>query len=190
MKKLISLLSIVFLLTLFITFDQVEAARGPGGFHGGFRGGVHGGFHSGFHGGFNRGFRVHGGFFPGLVIGGALAWSLWPYYYPPYYYPPYPYYYYPPPPDYYYPPPAQGGESAPPAGEDSGAKLFIYPRQGQSEDQKAKDVDKCHDWAVGQTGFDPAKPSVGTPDTQTMQKSGDYFRAISACLDARGYTVR
>ena len=28
------------------------------------------------------------------------------------------------------------------------------------------------------------------PDAQTTQKSSDYFRAISACLDGRGYTLR
>ena len=179
MKKFVSLLSIFILLTLFLTFNQAGAARGPGEFHGGFRGGVHGGF------------RVHGGFLPGLIIGGALGWGLWPYYYPPYYYyPGPPYYYYPPPPDYYYPPPAQGSQLPPTVSEGSGGKLFIYPRQGQSEEQKAQDVEKCHGWAVDQTGFDPSKPPVGAPDAQTLRKSSDYFRAISACLDAKGYTVR
>jgi hypothetical protein len=68
--------------------------------------------------------------------------------------------------------------------------MFIYPRQGQSEELKARDFDQCDGWAVNQTGFDPKKPLEGTPDAQTIQKSGDYFRAISACLDAHGYTVR
>jgi len=169
-----------------------EADHGSGGFHGS---GGHGAFHgSGSHGGF-RGFgghgrfRGHGGFLPGLIIGGALGWDLWPYYYPPeYYYPPPPDYYLPPP--YYYPPPAEGNQVPPSASQGSGGQMFIYPRQGQNEEQKAKDFDKCHDWAVGQTGFDPSKPPVGAPDAQTIQKSADYFRAISACLDAQGYTVR
>jgi len=68
--------------------------------------------------------------------------------------------------------------------------MFIYPRQGQSEEQQNKDFDACHNWAVGQTGFDPAQPPPGAPDAQTIQKSSDYLRAISACLDARGYTLR
>ena len=127
MKKLISLLSILFLLTLFIPYHHAEAARGSGGFHGsgghgGFRGdGGHGGFRGDVgHGGFrgfrgHEGFRGHGGFFPGLIIGGALGWGLWPYYYPPdyYYYPPPPYYY--PPPEYYYPPTDQSGQVPPSA---------------------------------------------------------------------------
>jgi hypothetical protein len=117
-----------------------------------------------------------------LIIGGALGWDLWPYYYPPeYYYPP---------PAYYYPPPAEGSQVPPSASQDSGGQMFIYPRQGQSEEKKAEDFNKCHTWAVGQTGFDPSKPPVGAPDAQTIQKSGNYFRAISACLDAQGYTVR
>jgi hypothetical protein len=68
--------------------------------------------------------------------------------------------------------------------------MFIYPRQSQSEEQQAKDFDECHSWAVGQTGFDPSRPPAGEPDAQTKQKSSDYLRAISACLDGRGYTLR
>jgi hypothetical protein len=68
--------------------------------------------------------------------------------------------------------------------------MFIYPRQGQSEEKQAKDFDECHSWAVGQTGFDPSKPPDGEPDAQTKQKSSDYLRAISTCLDGRGYTLR
>lgn len=184
MKKFISILGVLFLLTLLVPSEQAGAARGFGGSH---RGGSHGGF------------RVHGGFLPGLIIGGALGWGFRPYYYPDYYYPPRYYYppgyyppppYYYPPPEYYYPPPAQSGQLPPSASQESGSKMFIYPRQGQSEEKKAEDVDKCHDWAVGQTGFDPAKSPEGSPNAQTIQRSGDYFRAISACLDAKGYTVR
>jgi hypothetical protein len=68
--------------------------------------------------------------------------------------------------------------------------MTIHPRQGQSEAQQAKDFYECDDWAVGQTGFDPAKPPSGPPDAQTAQKSEEYLRAIGACLDARGYTLK
>jgi hypothetical protein len=68
--------------------------------------------------------------------------------------------------------------------------MFIYPRQSQSEEQQAGDFDACHSWAVGQTGFDPSKPPADRPDVQTTQKSSDYLRAISGCLDGRGYTLR
>ena len=98
--------------------------------------------------------------------------------------------YAPPPPSNYYPPPPERSPAPPSASQGSGGRMFIYPRQSQNEEQQAKDFDVCHSWAVGQTGFDPAKPPVAAPDAQTMQRSEDYFRAISACLDAHGYTIR
>jgi hypothetical protein len=78
----------------------------------------------------------------------------------------------------------------PAASQGTGGRMFIYPRQSQSEEQQNKDFDACHAWAVKETGFDPSKPPEGAPDAQTVQKSSDYLRAISACLDARGYTLR
>jgi hypothetical protein len=69
-------------------------------------------------------------------------------------------------------------------------KLFIYPRQNQSEQQQATDRYECHKWAVSQTGFDPTQLSGSIPDDQKGQKRADYQRAMSACLDGRGYTVR
>jgi hypothetical protein len=137
-----------------------------------------------------------GGFWPGFAIGGLLGWGLSPhYYYPRYYnYPPPAYYY--PPPTYYYSAPSPGNPPLtnvtppPPPMPESGGRLFIYPRQNQSEERQVLDREECHKWAVGQTGLDPGKPLSGSPDAQTIQKSGEYLRAISACLDAKGYTVR
>jgi hypothetical protein len=69
--------------------------------------------------------------------------------------------------------------------------MFIYPRQGQNQDQQAGDHYECHNWAVGQLGFDPTfPPPTGIPEAETAQKSADYLRALEACLDARGYTLR
>ena len=39
--------------------------------------------------------------------------------------------------------------------------LFIYPAQGQSEEQQSRDRFECHSWAVQQSGFDPSNPSAG-----------------------------
>lgn len=66
-------------------------------------------------------------------------------------------------------------------------QLFIYPRKGQSEKQQADDRYHCHSWAAGQTNYDPTRPPGDTP---SAQKYADYKRAMSACLDARGYTVK
>ncbi len=140
-----------------------------------------------------RGYPGFGAFLPGLIVGGFLGWSLAPrYYYPePYYYTPSPYYY--PPPDSAYPPsgyaypPATEGSQTPP---DQG-RMVIYPRQGQSQDQQERDHYDCHNWAVGQTDFDPTlPPPAGTPEAETARKSADYLRALEACLDAHGYTLK
>jgi Sec-independent protein translocase protein TatA len=36
--------------------------------------------------------------------------------------------------------------------------MFIYPAQGQSQEQQSRDQYECHTWAVQQTGFDPMNP--------------------------------
>lgn len=95
------------------------------------------------------------------------------------------------------PPPVTGGVaqgSAPPAaqpgasGGQGAMSLFVYPKNGQSEQQTQNDRYQCHEWAVGQTGFDPtntanqAQSATATPE--------NYKRAVTACLDARGYSVK
>ena len=122
---------------------------------------------------------------PWAVIGGAAV--LAPYYYAPYYYSPY--YYAPPPvvireqpPAYFQPSPSV----TPPSTE----RIFIYPRQGQSEELQAKDRYECHRWAVNQTHYDPTQPTSGIPEAQVNQMRADYQRAMGACLDGRGYTMR
>jgi hypothetical protein len=72
------------------------------------------------------------------------------------------------------------------AGED----FFMYPRNGQGADQQASDRYDCHLWAVQQTGFDPSLNGGGVRQDEAGVRRADYLRAISACLDARGYTVR
>ena len=69
-------------------------------------------------------------------------------------------------------------------------QLFIYPKNGQSEQQQANDRYECHRWAVDQSGFDPSQPGSGTPESQYNAKRADYQRATKACLEARGYSVR
>jgi hypothetical protein len=67
------------------------------------------------------------------------------------------------------------------------AGIIAYPRNGQSEQQQSQDKFQCHVWAKGQSGFDPtSQASAGAPASARSA----YDRAIAACLDARGYTVR
>jgi hypothetical protein len=86
-------------------------------------------------------------------------------------------------------PPQEAVSNVPPpaASAPSEDKLFIYPRKGQSEQQQAEDRYQCHRWAVDQTGYDPTRVSGGVP---SVQKRGDYQRAMVACLDARGYSAK
>ena len=63
--------------------------------------------------------------------------------------------------------------------------VFIYPKNGQGEQQQATDRYECHRWAVSQTGFDPTLSAGASP-----QKHTDYQRALGACLEGRGYTVK
>jgi len=68
-------------------------------------------------------------------------------------------------------------------------RMFIYPRDGQSEAQQAEDRFTCHRWAVDQTGFDPSNPGSQAAE-QSPYRPEEYQRATRACLESRGYSVR
>jgi len=68
--------------------------------------------------------------------------------------------------------------------------LYSYPTRGQSEKQQADDRYACHSWAVDQTGYDPTLPLGGVEESQAAQKRSDYQRALGACLEGRGYSVK
>lgn len=38
--------------------------------------------------------------------------------------------------------------------------LMVYPAQGQNPDQQSKDEHECDQWAIQQSGFDPANPAA------------------------------
>lgn len=40
------------------------------------------------------------------------------------------------------------------------AQQYVYPAKGQTPDQQKKDEPACYQWAVQQTGFDPAKATA------------------------------
>lgn len=80
----------------------------------------------------------------------------------------------------------------PPAGsaESGSSEIFVYPRNGQSEEQQATDRYECHRWAADRTGFDPTRPAGNVAETDMTSRRADYRRAEGACLEARGYSVR
>ena len=69
----------------------------------------------------------------------------------------------------------------------AGAGIIAYPRNGQNDQQQSTDKFQCHNWAKGQTGFDPTNQSSSGASGGARE---NYGRAMAACLDARGYTVR
>ena len=62
--------------------------------------------------------------------------------------------------------------------------MFIYPREGQSAEERDQDRYECHLWSRDQTGFDPSKTN------SNFELAADYNRAMAACLEGRGYTVK
>ncbi len=86
-------------------------------------------------------------------------------------------------------PPA--GDGAPPGapGQSASMDLIIYPKNGQSKDQQAADEYECHNWARGQTGFDPTQPGGGVAPGDADRIHSNYDRAMAACLSGRGYQV-
>jgi hypothetical protein len=181
-----------------------------GGGYGGYRGGGYGGYRGGYRGGYGYG-GWHGGYgwggygwrggwgccgwgwgWGGLGLG--LYFASLPLYYDTYYWGGVPYYYadntY-----YIYDPNAKQYETvAPPQGIQDQAQaaggggapadIIAYPKNGQSADQQSKDKFECHEWAAGQTGFDPTQGSAAPGN-----KRNDYMRAQAACLEGRGYSV-
>ena len=73
-------------------------------------------------------------------------------------------------------------------GDAQGGDLMIYPKNGQTKEQQAADQFECNNWAKGQTGFDPTQPGGGAPGNADAARS-NYSRAMSACLQGRGYQV-
>ncbi|MCB1928790.1 MAG: hypothetical protein KDH17_12245 [Rhodocyclaceae bacterium] len=68
--------------------------------------------------------------------------------------------------------------------------LFAYPNEGQDEATQAEDRFECHTWAADQTGYDPSLIPAAGASTDDLKRRPDYLRAMTACLEGRGYTVR
>jgi hypothetical protein len=68
--------------------------------------------------------------------------------------------------------------------------FFIYPRNGQTQEQQAADQYECHSWSKSQTGFDPTQQAGGVAPNETGSRREQYQRAMTACLEARGYSVK
>jgi hypothetical protein len=68
--------------------------------------------------------------------------------------------------------------------------MFIYPKNGQSEEQQSTDKFECHQWSKQQSGFDPTQSGGGVSPDQNGNAHNAYNRAMTACLEGRGYSVK
>lgn len=177
--------------------------HGGGGGGGGSRGGAVGGFRGGpFRGGFHGGY--HGGGFPGWWWGpGWFGLDVYlaalPWYYETYWWGDVPYYYLNG--DYYVwngdvgayeqvQPPAQIAAQGPAQAPGAGNRVFVYPKNGQTAQQQAKDESECSSWAGSQTGYTPATGTAANESgSATLAKRQDFLRAEAACLEGRGYSI-
>jgi hypothetical protein len=143
------------------------------------RGGYYGGY-GGYRG--NYGYRGwYGGYYYPWAWGGVgpgLYFATLPYYYSTYggipYYAGN---------TYYLSGPAPGAPNARPP---VWSEVVVYPKNGQSQYQQTTDRYECYRWAVSQLGYDPTSAGGGT----VRRDLTDYNRAQTACLTARGYSVR
>ena len=69
---------------------------------------------------------------------------------------------------------SQGQNPQPAAG--SAPQIFMYPKNGQSQEQQSTDKQECQKWAADQAG-------------QSGENSSDYRRALVACVEGRGYSA-
>lgn len=63
-------------------------------------------------------------------------------------------------------------------------KLIVYPAADQSDELREKDRYECHLWASEESQFDP------TDAESDPVLRADYRRALTACLEAKGYIVK
>jgi hypothetical protein len=79
---------------------------------------------------------------------------------------------------------------APPPPPSANDDVFIYPKNGQSDEDQARDKYECHKWAQGESGFDPTQANGGVAPNEANGKRAAYQRAMGACLEGRGYSVK
>ncbi len=63
-------------------------------------------------------------------------------------------------------------------------QLYAYPQKGQTDSAATFDRIECETWGGKQTGYFPGQSA------DNAAKKSDYQRAVVACLEGRGYSVR
>ena len=65
------------------------------------------------------------------------------------------------------------------------AEMMIYPANGQDAEQQKKDEFECHQWAVGETGYDPTA-TQSVPKQESAQRGGALRGAAGGALVGLG----
>lgn len=63
---------------------------------------------------------------------------------------------------------------------------YIYPSKGQTQEQQNRDKYECYQWAVSQSGFDPANPSSTSTSAQQPERGPTGGAARGAAVGAVG----
>ena len=69
------------------------------------------------------------------------------------------------------------------------AQQYVYPAKGQSADQQKKDEAECRQWAIKQSGYDPAKPPAQTAPPAPATTATGVTPGAGARGAARGAVV-
>src|ERR1700720_3833224 len=77
-----------------------------------------------------------------------------------------------------------------PYGAQSAAReeVHVEPKNGQTQEQQWSDRYACDAWSKSQIGIDSAQRAAGA--SENPLRRDQYRRAMTACLEARGYSVR
>ncbi len=60
------------------------------------------------------------------------------------------------------------------------SEMFIYPKEGQSNEQMERDKYECYGWAKNQSGFDPMEvPTATAPPPKQQRKKGGMLRGAA-----------
>jgi hypothetical protein len=81
------------------------------------------------------------------------------------------------------------GQPPPPSSGGAGTGIYMYPKNGQTQEQQWTDRYACHNWSKTQSGFDPTQQGGAPQPNEAASRLADYQRAMRACLEARGYSV-
>jgi hypothetical protein len=69
------------------------------------------------------------------------------------------------------------------------SEIFVYPKQGQTQDQFERDQFECHKWAQNQTGVNPSQPAPAAAAAMPEQGGAVRGAARGAAVGAIGGAI-